>query len=71
VSDAAKAIVGACSVSDDIRENIVCYRDEAGEDDVRNYDMLALRIQMSHVGGNRESEDKCSVKFGEPLHHSR
>ena len=31
----------------DIRENVVCYHDEGGgEDDVRAYDMIALRIQI-------------------------
>ena len=41
------------SINDDIRENVVCYRDEGGgEDDVRAYDMIALRIQIPDMANN-------------------
>ncbi len=32
---------------DDVRENIVRYTDEGGEDDIKAYDMTSLRIQIT------------------------
>lgn len=31
----------------DIRENIVAYTDEGGEEDIKSFDMTALRIQIN------------------------
>lgn len=55
----------SCSLNDDVRENIVCYRDEGGgEDDVRAYDMIALRIQiptnMAPVCNNNNNSNKTT-----------
>ena len=48
--------------------NIVCYRDEGGgEDDVRAYDMYALRIQIPNSGDRVHFVDKSSVNYGESL----
>ena len=72
-----------CSLNDDIRENIVCYRDEGGEGDVGAYDMIALRIQIqpgnlvnnvdpfdSYSAGPATTRDKSSVNFSKSSHAS-
>ena len=65
------------SAMDDIRENIVCYRDEGGgEDDVRAYDLIALRIQMPNNHADLDGfgceqnnvHGKSSVNFGKSYH---
>lgn len=60
------------TTEDDVRENIVSYADEGGEDDMKAYDLASLRIQISgaqtpnrcyHFANNYNKSEQINTKI--------